>query len=83
VKRAAVFFVVALASCRTQSPTPAPTSAAGLAAELVGAGCVADSSTLVGSIQAEEASDAAPAWLQCLARGGSILACGAPCSGDM
>jgi hypothetical protein len=46
---------------------------------MVEGGCVAASSTLVASVQAELASDAAPGWLQCLAEGGSITACEVPC----
>jgi hypothetical protein len=80
VSRSIACLVLTLTACRTQPP--GPTSAAGLAAELVEAGCVVASPTLAASIQAEEASDAAPPWLQCLAQGGSVSACGAPCSGD-
>jgi hypothetical protein len=68
--------VAACAACRTGAAPPA------IAAELVEAGCEVPSATLSTSVQTELASDAAPGWLRCLAAGGSVAACGAPCGLD-
>jgi len=71
--------LAACSGCRTQPPPTAPATTAAIAAELVDSGCVVPSATLTASIQAEEESGAAPAWLRCLVDGGTPRTCNVPC----
>lgn len=51
-----------------------------IAGSLVEAGCVAASPTLVASVQAELEGGAVPAWISCLAQGGTtVMDCAVPC----
>jgi hypothetical protein len=63
-------------------PTPPPTSTptpAMIAGSLVEAGCATASLTLVQSVQAELEAGSVPAWISCLAAGGTVASCAVPC----
>ena len=68
------------------TPTPAPNPPDGnptalVVAELVDAGCLQadDSGNDIASVSAQEHSDAAAPWLQCLYAGGTVKSCAVPC----
>lgn len=67
--------ILAACGCHGGASSPAATTVAG---ELVEAGCVLDSPTLVASVQTELATSDA-GWVRCMSEGGSVQQCNAPC----
>jgi len=64
------------AACRSQ-----PATAATIYAKLVDGGCMkADPDAGVAAVAAELAMAQPPAWVTCMADGGTVVGCNAPCS---
>ena len=63
----------------TCAPPPSRPSPSAIWGELVDAGCAAADPDGGAYVAADLAGDASPAWMLCLADGGSVPGCGVPC----
>lgn len=74
---ASVSVAVAMLFAAARCSRPPASPSVDVQGKLVEADCMAPDDS--GAVQQALASDAAPAWLTCLAAGGTIGGCGAPC----
>ena len=72
----AVTLALALTGCSSCTPAVAPPTPTSIYQELVDAGCLVPSEGGVAAVTAELALRPPPVWMQCLANGGSVAACG-------
>ena len=78
MKGVPVILLFLLECCKASSPTTTVT-ATQIAAELEDAGCVAPGPGVADAVAAELATGH-DAWLACMADGGSVASCDAPCT---
>ena len=76
MKLAVTIAALALGGCSSCTPAASPPTPTSIHAELVEAGCMADSPDGVSAVTKELALKPPPLWMQCLADGGSVAACG-------